>query len=275
MQAGTPINNATQRAVLSFLGVSFSMLSSVANTIKTSNDLDQIWGVPMFKKSLLAITLWSLLSASGPLPLLNEGCRTAAPQRFFEEQGEDYLLGIGPRQVKVIGRKTWGAQPAILEGRSWKAYPKEQPACQWMQRITVHHTHGLYTPLSLQNFHQNIEDPKADIAYHFFITEEGRIYEGRPLGRMGSHSEADNGYNVGIALNGDFSEKLPSQLQWNALQNLILALRCPCFDAEGVWTHRERKQLNFPEDPKHWTTCPGDALQIEVKGFLKEQNLLP
>jgi len=202
-------------------------------------------------------------------------CRENAPERLFAENGADYWLQLGSSRVKIIGRASWGALPAIIEGRSWKTYSSKQPFCQWIKRITVHHTHGDYTVQSLQKFHQNIEDPKADIAYHFFINEKGVIYEGRPLGFMGSHSEADNSFNVGIALNGNFEAKAPRHAQLNALKNLLQALHCPCFTQDGIWTHRQRKTLNFPEQPEHWTTCPGDQLHQKVHVFAENQNLLP
>lgn len=199
-------------------------------------------------------------------------CRAAASPRFFEENGGDYWLQLGSERVHIIGRGTWGAAPVIREGRSWKAYPAEQPVCAWIHRITVHHTEGIYTIQSLQIFHQHLADPKADIAYHFFIDSDGLIYEGRPLGIMGSHSEADNGHNVGIVLNGNFQVDVPSPAQLESLRHLLLALRCPCFAQDGVWTHRQRKKLNFPHQPKHWTLCPGDHLQSWVEKFTAAQN---
>ena len=155
---------------------------------------------------------------------INSGlaCREQAPTRVFDENGADYWLQLGSSRVKIIGRASWKAQPVMREGRSWKAYPADQAVCQWIQRITVHHTHGLYTPQSLQTFHQNIADPKADIAYHFFIDEHGSIYEGRPLGIMGSHSEADNSFNLGIALNGNFQDQAPQEPQLKALKDSSL-----------------------------------------------------
>lgn len=213
---------------------------------------------------------WGLNYLEAVLPEMGQrsaACGVPAASRFFAVQGGDYTLNLGGGSAEIVGRGTWGAGPVMYEGRSWVPYPAASSVCGWISRITVHHTHRLYTPLSLQVYHQTQDDPKADIAYHFFIDQAGVIYEGRPLGFMGSHSERDNSNNVGIALNGDFNERLPGQPQLNALRRLLAALRCPCAPLEGIWTHQQRNSFNFPADPAHATDCPGQQLAPEVYGL--------
>lgn len=213
---------------------------------------------------------WGLGYLDAVLPEMAQrsaACAVPAASRFFAVQGGDYTLNLGGGSAEIVGRGTWGAGPVMPEGRSWVAYPAASSVCGWISRITVHHTHRLYTPLSLQAFHQTQADPKADIAYHFFIDASGVIYEGRPLGFMGSHSERDNSNNVGIALNGDFDENLPGPLQLAALRRLLFALRCPCSPLEGIWTHQQRNSFKFPADPAYATACPGQQLASEVYGL--------
>lgn len=176
--------------------------------------------------------------------------------RFWQLMGEDYHLG----PALVVGRKTWGASPPIPEGRYWEPYTA--PLCRSLRRITVHHTHSTYSIHSLQQFHQTMADAKADIAYHYFIDSDGAVYEARPLGFIGSHSEGDNTFNVGIVLNGDFQEHPPSLMQQRSLNRLLQGLiqLCPGSYEEGLWTHRDRKQRRFPQQPEKQTTCPGDHL---------------
>lgn len=203
-------------------------------------------------------------------------CRQAAAPRFFEEQGGNYALSFnGGPSVEIIGRKSWGAGPAIPAGRSWQPYPAQASVCSWFRRITVHHTHTALSITALQKYHQNQADPKADIAYHFYIPASGEIYEARPLGYLGSHSERDNGHNLGIVLNGDFSKNAPSPQQLSALRNLLSALRCPCGFSDGVWTHQQRKHLTFKGDPAHSTECPGKELAQEVYGMATELGYGP
>lgn len=216
---------------------------------------------------------WLDRAAQKLLPA-SASCQARYP-RFYEVQGASYTLQLGSQAVPIIGRKDWGAGPPIPEGRSWKPFPQDQPFCQSIRRITVHHTHSLYTIQSLQRSHQNQADPKADIGYHFFIDVDGKIYEARPLGYMGSHSEGDNSDNVGIVLNGDFTEKAPSPAQIAALRQLVPALRCPCAPLEGLWTHQSRKALRYPGDPAHFTACPGTHLAEEVYQLGVEQGMNP
>lgn len=227
---------------------------------------------------LLLFPMVSLTGASDLPPLVNHhhACQARPEQqRLWQEQGDNYRLQLGSEAVTVIGRRTWGAQPSIPAGRSWQAYPPEQPFCRQVQRMTIHHTHSTYTPLSLQQRHQTQADPKADVGYHFLIDVTGDIYEGRPLGLVGSHSEQDNRGNIGIALNGDFQHQAPTAAQSEALRKLVTALRCPCSDWEGIWTHRDRKRLNFPAQTEHHTTCPGDVLAAEVERLAAALALSP
>lgn len=203
-------------------------------------------------------------------------CRQAASARFFQDQGENYALNFnGGAPVTIIGRKTWGAGPPITAGRSWQPYPAQASVCSWYRRITVHHTHTDLSIQALQKFHQNQADPKADIAYHFYIPASGEIYEARPLGFQGSHSEGDNGANLGIVLNGDFTLTAPSPQQMSALRNLLTALRCPCGFSDGIWTHQQRKHLKFKGDPARSTECPGQELALEVYGLARELGFGP
>lgn len=206
---------------------------------------------------------------------LQQQCRQPAAARFFETQGADYSLSLGGPAVPIIGRKSWGAGPVITAGRSFKAYDPALPFCPQVQRITVHHTHTALEILALQQFHQTQADPKADIGYHFYISHTGQIFEARPLGYMGSHAEADNSGNIGIVLNGDFSEQPPAQAQLLALEKLLAALQCPCGLTEGLWTHRQRKALRFPQQPQHQTTCPGDQLASQVHSLALKYGFGP
>lgn len=182
----------------------------------------------------------------------------ASPEnsRFWQVKGDDYALGA----ATVTGRKVWGAEAPIPEGRYWESYP--QPLCRYLRRITIHHTHSTYSIRSLQQFHQTMADAKADIAYHYFIDSDGLLYEARPLGFIGSHSERDNTFNVGIVLNGDFQKHPPTLAQQKTLHQLLQGLKalCPGGYEEGLWTHRDRKQLRFPEEMDKQTACPGEHL---------------
>lgn len=223
-----------------------------------------------------------LLGAAQPqsLPILTGAAACSrSPDytaRFFESDGSNYRLALGQGQVEVVGRKSWGALPPVTADRFWESYDRQQNFCSTIQRITVHHTHSAYSIQWLQRRHQHMRrDPKADVAYHFLIARDGTIYEGRPLGYIGSHSEADNLYNVGIALNGNFRRQPPARAQMQSLQHLLEALRCPCAPLQGVWTHQARKQLSFPGQPQKHTDCPGAQGTTAVNTLVHTLGLSP
>lgn len=204
----------------------------------------------------LIVVMWAMPLFCRLLPAYAQVTPAPDAPRFWQTLGEDYRLG----PVRVVGRKTWNAEPPIPEGRYWEPY--KAPLCRSLRRITIHHTHSTYSIRSLQQFHQTMADAKADIAYHYFIDSDGSVYEARPMGFIGSHSEGDNTFNVSIVLNGDFQEHPPALVQQRALNLLLQGLieLCPGSYEEGLWTHRDRKQRRFPQQPEKQTTCPGDHL---------------
>lgn len=42
----------------------------------------------------------------------------------------------------------------------------------------------------------------SDIGYHFYITRDGEIHEGRPLERVGAHCRNHNRHSIGICYEG-------------------------------------------------------------------------
>lgn len=218
--------------------------------------------------------------------------------RFVQVNRGDYTLwgrtsaGV-VKTAPIVGRATWGAGPPVPAGRVWEFHATARGASPpyasrsipsnetnplrtvflWM---TIHHTtdsasNSYATVTQLQTKHQNDRN-YADIGYHYVIDGNGSIYEGRPLGIKGSHTELFNGGNIGIALAGDFESRAanlwspdsPTTAALNALDNLVdvLALR---FDVQSVWSHKERKN----QSGAGATECPGDNLITHVHSVLR------
>ncbi len=218
--------------------------------------------------------------------------------RFVELRGNDYTVWATTRTgavstAPIVGRNTWGAIAPITGGRVWEFHSTAKGAgptytsrsipsnetnrlntvMLWM---TVHHTtdpalSNFDTARNLQVKHQN-ERGYADIGYHFIIDANGSIYEGRPLGIKGSHTESFNGGNIGIVLAGDFESRLannytpdiPTTAALNALDNLVDVLSAR-FGPKSVWSHRERKLQAKAGD----TECPGANLIGHVHTVLR------
>ncbi len=102
-----------------------------------------------------------------------------------------------------------GTKPVVHSREEWEArQPKEAYEPDVPYRITIHHTDGLQTHTLaeseqelrfIQDFHMNGRGWN-DIAYHFLIDADGHIFEGRPVGALGSHTLHNNEGNIGIAL---------------------------------------------------------------------------
>ncbi|MFK5955823.1 MAG: peptidoglycan recognition family protein [Planctomycetota bacterium] len=139
-------------------------------------------------------------------------------------------------------------------------------------RITVHHT---AIPISSTSLSGNIAAVRvvqgehmngrgmADIAYHFLIGRDGRIFQGRPLYAQGAHASGDyNIGNIGICLLGNFvaqpnrgpeyaAAQAPTAKQMESLERLVGEVRSTYgIKANQVWGHQ------------HWkpTKCPGPHL---------------
>lgn len=94
---------------------------------------------------------------------------------------------------------------------SWKARSSSCSANASKYRMAIHHT---YTPYSssggfaariraIQAYHMDSRG-WCDIGYHFLVTEDGQVWEGRPLDRLGAHVANNNTGNVGISYVGCF-----------------------------------------------------------------------
>ncbi len=94
-----------------------------------------------------------------------------------------------------------------------------------------------------------------DIGYHFYITRDGEVHNGRPVEKIGAHCKFHNRHSIGICYEGGLDEAgnaadTRTPLQKAALLGLIGELRklfpratvvghhdmnpgklCPCFDA--------------------------------------------
>ncbi|MCS6915226.1 MAG: N-acetylmuramoyl-L-alanine amidase [Myxococcales bacterium] len=175
------------------------------------------------------------------------------------EQGDEAQDGIGTRRsaltvggVSVHSRASWGAQP---------------PRCasgHAPYRMTIHHT---VTPTmdsmspearlrQIQSFHMNVQG-WCDIGYHFLVSRDGRLWEGRPAHNLGTHVANHNSGNVGIAFMGDYSSTPPTDRQIDEAARLVAGIGRQfgiAISSERIKGHRDYNA----------TSCPGDALYARL-----------
>ena len=92
--------------------------------------------------------------------------------------------------------------------------------------IIIHHSASPSTTTLEQIRKWHVEDNGwNDIGYHFIITDDGTIHEGRPLSKVGAHTKGKNRYSIGICVVGNTSIIAPSMTQMEQLTLLMSALR--------------------------------------------------
>ena len=133
-----------------------------------------------------------------------------------------YLQDLG-----MIDRATWGAEASSGCGYDGNKY-----------RAAIHHTAspagdaGQYDQRirQIQSYHIN-GNGWCDIGYHFLVTQDGQLWEGRPVSYRGAHVGGNNSGNAGITMVGcfepgacdpsTFGPLTPSQESENALASLV------------------------------------------------------
>ena len=160
-------------------------------------------------------------------------------------------IEIPPRPINldVVGRSMWGAAP-----------PRGEFTFHEIEEITIHHAGGLDGATgpaqfrSWQSWHQYLGWP--DLAYHFIVGRDGKVYEGRPYTAVGDTATAyDPTGHFLIVVEGNFNEDTPTAEQiektvqlaaWASLQFGV--------PIETVTGHRDHAA----------TICPGDSLYSHI-----------
>ncbi|HEY8430445.1 MAG TPA: N-acetylmuramoyl-L-alanine amidase [Sandaracinaceae bacterium] len=182
-----------------------------------------------------------------PLPLIEEDDvgLTRAPLRAE-------LAAAG-----VIARESWGARATRCTATDSSK-----------SRMAIHHTATPATsdpPTRLRGIQAYHMDTNGwcDIGYHFLISLDGRVWEGRPIHLLGAHVANHNTGNIGICLIGcfhtsgcsDWTPFTPPDAMIDATGNLVRVLSGLfgiTVTAETVKGHRDHAGAT--------TACPGDNL---------------
>jgi hypothetical protein len=162
-----------------------------------------------------------------------------------------------PVTVDVVPRAGWGAAP-----------PQGSFAPHEIDHITIHHAwseNGGSGPAvfrSWQNYHLSLGWP--DLAYHFIVGRDGKVYEGRPYTAVGDTATSyDPTGHFLIVVEGNFDYDQPSAEQLEMLARMI-AWGSAQFDVpvDEIAGHRDLAG----------TSCPGTNLYAKiVDGSLAER----
>lgn len=93
------------------------------------------------------------------------------------------------------------------------------------------------------------------IGYHYFISKDGTIYEGRPERTEGAHTIGKNKESIGICIEGNLEESEITLNQIISLENLSVYL-CLKYDIKDLLQHKDLSN----------TLCPGKNFPMkEIK----------
>ncbi len=169
--------------------------------------------------------------------------------------------------VTIIARKDWQAKPPLF---SMKAHA---PVA-----ILVHHTASPantkrdihYKMRALQDFSQKPADlgnggkraAWADVPYHFYVSSDGHIAEGRDINSSGdTNTNYDTTGHIQVVLEGNFERARPNVEQMEALEPLLVSLAKKWqVPASEIRVHKEVAS----------TLCPGKYF-LEVFPSLNER----
>lgn len=158
-------------------------------------------------------------------------------------------------------------KPFIHSRTEWSAESADRiPLDKVKSRIVVHHTAHLVSDAvkairtnkaswkaavdhvrKAQDLHKRVRGWN-DVGYHYMIDWKGRVFQGRPVDRLGAHTEGNNTGSIGIVLLGDFSRQRPPLAQVASLKTLVRWLiAVHGISPKSIQGHHQFK----------YTLCPG------------------
>jgi len=197
---------------------------------------------------------------------------------WFYFSGNSQMRKSHPPQPSIVSRAEWEAHPLNLKApEEFGVFdPQTNPAGVLtysgdlravLNTIVVHHS-AYYSndPKEIQELHMD-KRGFADIAYHFLISADGTIYEGREIKIRGAHVQGYNTGSVGVVLFGNFNEAEPSKAQLASLRALVDYLR-HTYEIGYLAGHRD-----YPNQSPDGTECPGETLYPLLPAMAREMGM--
>ncbi|MGZ8469081.1 MAG: peptidoglycan recognition protein family protein [Gemmatirosa sp.] len=171
---------------------------------------------------------------------------------------------VVPATLPYVSRAAWGAAAPVLPMRTHAP-----------QRLTIHHTGVAQAPQrtpaaklrALQQFSQRddrladgrLKRAWADVPYHFYVTTDGSVVEGREWRYVGdTNTPYDPTGHLLVVVEGNFEVEALTDAQRRTLDVLVPALaRRFGIPGERLAAHRDFAA----------TACPGRALYAQLPHF--------
>ncbi|XP_034046889.1 peptidoglycan recognition protein 6 isoform X2 [Thalassophryne amazonica] len=163
--------------------------------------------------------------------------------------------------------------PAIIPRCMWGARPYKGTPTNLSLPLSFMYIHHTVTPSkpcltfeqcsegmrSMQHFHQD-DRGWDDIGYSFVAGSDGYIYEGRGWHWQGAHTLGHNSVGYGVSFIGDYSTTLPSQNSMLLVRDRLASCAVGGGRLMANFTLQGHRQVVS-------TSCPGDALYDEIRGW--------
>jgi hypothetical protein len=177
------------------------------------------------------------------------------------------LIAVACPPAPAAGASKPALRPFIHSRTEWRAESANRiPLDEVKTRIVVHHTANLVADAvkaiktnkaswkaavdhvrKAQDLHKRVRGWN-DVSYHYMIDWKGRIFQGRPVDRLGAHTEGNNTGSIGVVLLGDFSRQRPPLEQVASLKTLLRWLiAVHGISPKSIQGHHQYK----------YTLCPG------------------
>lgn len=134
------------------------------------------------------------------------------------------------------------------------------------EMIVLHHAAAKScTPQQVHQWH--LQNGWSGMGYHFFISQEGQIFRGRPEDTVGSHAKGYNSKSIGVCFEGDFTVQNIPKAQLEAGKELVAYLKDK-YKITNVKAHRDLMA----------TSCPGSKFPFNeianAKQNVTKENLV-
>ena len=128
--------------------------------------------------------------------------------------------------------------------------------------IVLHHADA--STCSPQDVHWwHIRNGWSGIGYHYFISKQGVIFQGRPDDMIGSHVKGYNSNSIGICFEGRYNKEIMPEAQVKAGKELVAHLK----KKYGIKNVKRHKDLMA-------TDCPGSLFPFEKIVGQEKENLV-
>ena len=174
-------------------------------------------------------------------------------------------LVIGGFAAMVLAAKSLAQTPSVSIRNVVDQLPKH-PTRRYGKRsidqiryLVIHHSSGdNQSPEMIARFHSTSDHLKKGgapaIAYHFYLTEDGTIYQTNRLDTVSWHVANNNTPSVGICLSGNLDQHPPTEAQQKSIVALTKILKQQLPNPVAIKPHGYFKRTN----------CPGQYLDMNL-----------